>query len=78
MKSIVVKHQPDAAQGLAADPYYVMLSQLDNDAICISVVIVSNSKISGAFYGDTGYKYGQSWFASENRSGSDFEAPRCV
>lgn len=78
VKNIVVEHSQTQPKNSQADPYYVMLSQLDNDAICIAAVLVGNSKISGAFYGDTGYKCGQSWFASENRIGSSFEAPRCV
>ncbi|WDK20740.1 hypothetical protein CGRA01v4_12027 [Colletotrichum graminicola] len=76
--NIVIEHTQTEPKHSQADPYYVMLSQMDDDAICISAVLVSNGKISGAFYGDTGYKCGQSWFASENRIGSDFEAPRCV
>ncbi|KDN68830.1 hypothetical protein CSUB01_05904 [Colletotrichum sublineola] len=76
--NIPVKHSQTRPKYSQADPYYVMLSKLDDDAICISAVMVSNGKISGAFYGDTGYKCGQSWFASENRIGSDFETPRCV
>ncbi|GKT58222.1 hypothetical protein ColTof4_12147 [Colletotrichum tofieldiae] len=78
VKNIVIEHSQTRPKNSQADPYYVMLSQLDDDAICISAVLVANSKISGAFYGDTGYKCGQSWFASENRIGSEFEAPRCV
>lgn len=76
--NFVVEHTQTNPEYSQADPYYVMLSQLDDNAICISAVLVSNGKISGAFYGDTGYKCGQSWFLSDNRIGSDFEAPRCV
>ena len=61
-----------------ADPYYVMLSNFENNAICISAVTVSNQEISGTFFGDTGYKCGQSWFLSQNAIGSNFQKPRCV
>ncbi|CCF43236.1 hypothetical protein CH063_13000 [Colletotrichum higginsianum] len=76
--NIVIEHAQTEPKHSQADPYYVILSQTNNDVICISDVLVSNGKISGAFYGDTGYKCGQFWFASENRIGSDFEAPRCI
>lgn len=55
-----------------------MISQLSDNAICVAGIMVGNSKISGAFYGDTGYKCGQSWFPSSNRIGANFETPRCV
>jgi hypothetical protein len=55
-----------------------MISQLSDNAICVAGVMVANNKISGAFYGDTGYKCGQTWFASSNRIGAEFETPRCV
>lgn len=61
-----------------ADPYYVMLSNFENDAICIAAVTVSNQEISGTFFGDTGYLCGQSWFPSQNSIGSDFQKPKCV
>ncbi|KAL7628437.1 hypothetical protein AAE478_002640 [Parahypoxylon ruwenzoriense] len=78
VKNIVIEHSQTTPKYSQADPYYVMISQLSDDAICVAGITVANSKISGAFYGDTGYKCGQSWFASENRIGSDFQAPRCV
>ncbi|EGP88255.1 uncharacterized protein MYCGRDRAFT_92790 [Zymoseptoria tritici IPO323] len=64
--------------GRPADPYYVMLSNLQNDAICISAVSVANNQVSATFFGDTGYQCGQSWFLSEHRIGADFAKPKCV
>lgn len=60
------------------DPYYVMLSNLGNDAICIAAVAVTNSKIAATFVGDTGHRCGQSWFLSENKMFGDFQKPKCV
>jgi hypothetical protein len=78
VKSITIDHTQTVTKNSQADPYYVMVSQLSDDAICVAGVMVSNMKISGAFFGDTGYKCGQSWFASDNKIGSDFWKPRCV
>lgn len=55
-----------------------MVSQLSDDAICVAAITVANNKISGSFFGDTGFKCGQSWFPSDNRIGSDFWKPKCV
>ncbi|KAG5923434.1 hypothetical protein E4U42_004965 [Claviceps africana] len=76
VKTIVVPHRQNHNQ--QADPYYVMLSNLENDAICIAAVTVANEKVSATFFGDTGYKCGQSWFLSQNKIGSDFQKPKCV
>jgi hypothetical protein len=61
-----------------ADPYYVMLSTMSDNAICITAISVVGQKIQGNFVGDIGYKCGMSWFPSDNAIGSDFTKPRCV
>ncbi|RDL42246.1 Uncharacterized protein BP5553_02225 [Venustampulla echinocandica] len=78
VKTIIVEHSQTVPKYKQADPYYVMLSNQENNAICIAAITVANQKISGTFYGDTGYTCGQSWFLSQNRIGSNFEKPRCV
>lgn len=78
VKSITVEHSQTRPKYHQADPYYVMLSNLENNAICIAAIAVANQKISGTFYGDTGYTCGQSWYLSQNKIGSSFEKPRCV
>lgn len=74
--TVAVEH--NQIGGAQADPYYIMLSNLENDAICISEVTVAGAKISGTFYGDTGSKCGQSWFLSQNEIGSEFRKSKCV
>ncbi|KAF2763222.1 hypothetical protein EJ05DRAFT_491242 [Pseudovirgaria hyperparasitica] len=76
--NFVVEHSQTTPKYSQADPYYVMVSQLSDDAICVASIAVQGTKISGSFFGDTGYMCGQSWYASENRIGSDFTNPRCV
>jgi hypothetical protein len=56
----------------------VMLSNLENNAICISAVYISNGKISGTFYGDTGCWCGMSWYPSTGKVDGNFYTPRCV
>lgn len=73
---ITVDHNQNG--GKDADPLYVMLSQLDTDAVCISAIQVSNGIISGSFYGDTGFTCGQSWFYSTRAMGDSFITPKCV
>ncbi|KAF1987329.1 hypothetical protein K402DRAFT_376058 [Aulographum hederae CBS 113979] len=75
---VSIPHSQTSPPDSQADPYYVMLSQLDDDAICIASVAVNGIKIQGSFFGDTGYMCGQSWFPSDNAIGSDFSKPRCV
>ncbi|USW57231.1 hypothetical protein Slin15195_G105500 [Septoria linicola] len=75
-KTIMVEHNQNG--GEAANPYYIMLSNLENDAICISTITVANEIISASFSGDTGYMCGQSWFLSEAPIGSNYAKPRCV
>ncbi|KAI1140155.1 hypothetical protein F5Y05DRAFT_424086 [Hypoxylon sp. FL0543] len=60
------------------DPGYILLSQQENDAICIASVQVSNGAISSTFYGDTGYSCGQSWFYSSREFGDQLIMPKCV
>ncbi|KAK6833407.1 Cytochrome c oxidase assembly protein COX19 [Apiospora arundinis] len=76
VKTITVEHNENGNK--QADPYYIMLSNLENDALCIAAITVANQKISGTFYGDTGYTCGQSWFLSDNAIGSNFQKPKCV
>ncbi|KAI1773877.1 hypothetical protein F4818DRAFT_442635 [Hypoxylon cercidicola] len=77
-RTITVEHTQTRPKYQQADPYYVTLSNLENDAICIAAVTIANEKISGTFYGDTGFSCGQSWFLSRNKIGQSFQTPRCV
>jgi hypothetical protein len=73
-----IPHKQTEPSMSQADPYYVMLSTMSNDAICISVISVMGQKIQGTFFGDTGYMCGMSWFPSDNAIGSDYSKPRCA
>ncbi|KAH4039405.1 hypothetical protein HBI95_033940 [Parastagonospora nodorum] len=73
-----VKHKQTKPSMSQADPYYVMLSTMSDNAICISAISVVGQKIQGNFYGDLGFRCGMSWFLSDNAIGSDFTKPRCV
>ncbi|OIW26326.1 hypothetical protein CONLIGDRAFT_706493 [Coniochaeta ligniaria NRRL 30616] len=75
---LVINHSQTTPPGHQADPMYVMLSNLENNAICISAVYVTNDKISGTFYGDVGYMCGMSWYPSTALVDSNFYTPRCV
>ncbi|KAF2428267.1 hypothetical protein EJ08DRAFT_325268 [Tothia fuscella] len=77
-KEISVFHTQTEPQNAQRDPYYIMISNPDKDAICISSITVANQKISGGFYGDTGYVCGQSWYHSTARLGPSFATPKCV
>ncbi|KAB5533482.1 hypothetical protein GE09DRAFT_1250761 [Coniochaeta sp. 2T2.1] len=77
-RSVVIKHDQTTPPGRQADPMYVMLSNFENNAICVSAVYVSNGKISGTFYGDVGFMCGMDWYPSSGVIDSNFYAPRCV
>lgn len=72
-----VKIPHDQVNGQLADPHYVMLSN-GRDATCIAMVQVSNGQLSGTFYGDTGYKCGQSWYYSYRKLNENHLTTRCV
>ncbi|KAF9880631.1 hypothetical protein CkaCkLH20_01673 [Colletotrichum karsti] len=62
------------------DPGYIMLSA-DDDAICIAMIQVSNSRHSSAFFGDIGYACGQTWYYSSRmmqKHMTDYLDSRCV
>ncbi|KAJ0303197.1 hypothetical protein COL5a_005899 [Colletotrichum fioriniae] len=63
--------------GEISDPQYVMLSH-DTDATCIAMIQVSNGRLSGTVYGDTGYKCGQAWYHSQRKFKGDSLMTECV
>ncbi|CCF43021.1 hypothetical protein CH063_12843 [Colletotrichum higginsianum] len=73
---IVVKHNQNGNRG--ADPSYIMLSNHDEDAICISSITVSNGGATSTFYGDTGRICGQSWYYSDRELGETNFKTSCV
>lgn len=60
------------------DPAYIMLSNIENDAICLASIRVSNGVIDSTFYGETAKWCGQSWYYSHRGFGVDMINPSCV
>jgi hypothetical protein len=73
-----IEHTQTEPKNKQVDPAYVMLTNFDNDAICVAAITVANQKISSTFYGDTGVVCGQSWFLSDTLLGNNFQKPKCV
>ncbi|EXF82124.1 hypothetical protein CFIO01_00638 [Colletotrichum fioriniae PJ7] len=73
---IVVKHNQNGGKG--ADPFHIMLSNHDDDAICISTITVANSAVTTTFYGSTGKTCGQSWYYSDRTLGETRFTTPCV
>ncbi|KAF4873658.1 hypothetical protein CGCSCA1_v007258 [Colletotrichum siamense] len=77
-KTVVIRQTMNGRKD--EDPGYIMLSA-DNDAICIAMIQVSNSRHTSAFFGDTGYACGQSWYFSDRKMTHDLVnrlTSRCV
>ncbi|KAH8903813.1 hypothetical protein BR93DRAFT_884413 [Coniochaeta sp. PMI_546] len=77
-RSIDVEHTQTTPKGAQADPFYVMISNFENNAICISAIYVTNGIVNSVFYGDIGYMCGMSWYPSTRELDSNFYTPRCV
>lgn len=73
-----IEHSQTEPKHKQVDPYYILVSQMDNNAICISAIMIGNTQITASFFGDTGAQCGQSWFESDNEMGSDYITPKCV
>lgn len=78
VQNVVVPHSQTTPAGDQADPYYVMVNNNENNAICISAVYVTNGIIRGAFFGDTGYMCGMNWYPSTRVVDGNYYTPRCV
>jgi hypothetical protein len=75
---VEIVHSQTTPQYNDVDPYYVMVSNLEDNAICIAAVAVSARRVSGVWFGDVGYQCGQSWFLSNYKFDSTFAKPKCV
>jgi len=69
---------PKTKKNSNVDPYYILLSNSGTDAVCLASITIASAAVSTSFYGDTGYKCGQSWYLSGKPVGSNYETPRCV
>ncbi|KAI9157914.1 Ankyrin-3 [Paramyrothecium foliicola] len=57
---------------------YIMLSNFENDAVCISAIYITDDHLSTVWFGDYGKKCGMSWGISKEEIGSDRITPDCV
>ncbi|KAK8102550.1 hypothetical protein PG984_015696 [Apiospora sp. TS-2023a] len=71
-----IKHEQGAKTGNQAA--YVLLSNVDNDAICISAVYITETKTTTTWFGDVGKPCGMSWYQSNRRVGESGQMPACV
>jgi hypothetical protein len=73
--TVAVEHN----QGPEEDPAgYILLSNLEHDAICISAIFITDDHVSTTFFGDYGAKCGQSWHLSNEEIGPERKTPKCV
>ncbi|KAK7917358.1 hypothetical protein PG985_010966 [Apiospora marii] len=71
-----IKHEQGAKTGNQAA--YILLSNMDNDAICISAVYITETKTTTTWFGDVGKRCGMSWYQSNRRIGESGQTPACV
>lgn len=55
-----------------------MLSNPDDDAVCISAIYITDSKVNTVWMGDIGYQCGMSWGLSQRDIGEKHTRPKCV
>lgn len=73
--TLIVRHTENGKKD--ADTGYVMLSQ-GTDAICITMVQVSNGQTTTAWYGDVGHLCGMTWYHSLRQIGNQMLRSKCV
>ncbi|PKS08638.1 hypothetical protein jhhlp_005025 [Lomentospora prolificans] len=61
----------------SAQAEYMMMSNIDDDAICISAVYVTDDRVSTAFFGDLPKMCGMSWGHSNRAIGDAQQIPDC-
>ena len=57
---------------------YIMLSNPNDDAVCISAVYITDAKVNTVWTGDIGHKCGMSWGLSQRDIGEKHTRPKCV
>ncbi|TDZ36721.1 hypothetical protein C8035_v005151 [Colletotrichum spinosum] len=73
---VTVQHGQNKNKGV--EPAYIMLSNHDEDAICISTISVSHGRVSTTFSSDVAARCGQTWFYSSRKLGKPEATPVCV
>ncbi|KAI8946966.1 hypothetical protein F4801DRAFT_562368 [Xylaria longipes] len=57
---------------------YIMLSNPDADAVCISALYITDTRVNTAVFGDVGQLCGMSWSISQRDIGDSHMRPKCV
>lgn len=71
-----IKHEQGAKTGNQAA--YILLSNMDDDAVCISAVYITETKTTTTWFGDVGKQCGMTWYQSNRRVGESGQTPACV
>lgn len=58
-------------------PHYVLLTMTNDDAICISQVVVDGHNVQWSWMGDVAYTCGADWYQSDYPAGNDNYMPKC-
>lgn len=61
----------------ASQAAYLMMSNIDDDAICISAIYVTDERVSTAIFGDLPKMCGISWTHSNRAIGETHQMPDC-
>ncbi|KAJ8106598.1 hypothetical protein ONZ43_g7013 [Nemania bipapillata] len=75
--TIMIEHDQTTG-GSAQQTAYIMLSNVDVDAICISAIYITDAKLNTVFFGDIGQLCGMSWGISNRDIGDEHMRPKCV
>jgi len=59
-------------------PEYILLTTVDDDALCITQVTVSGHGIEWTWMGDINWQCGGDWYPSTAKSGNDNWQPKCA
>lgn len=65
-------------QGIEVDAAdYIMLSNIEHNAICIAAIYITDDHTSTAFFGDYAKQCGMTWHISNEEIGAERTKPRC-
>ncbi|KAI0410605.1 hypothetical protein F5X98DRAFT_368690 [Xylaria grammica] len=76
--SEVINIDHDQFSDGAQQATYIMLSNPDADAVCISAIYITDTRVNTVMFGDVGHLCGMSWSISQRDIGDSHMRPKCV
>lgn len=75
---IKIKHNFAGDESTGSTASYILVSNPDVDAICVSAIIIRDENLETAWFGDIGKHCGYSWGISDRDIGEEHYRPSCM